>query len=576
MRLALKSFKNHENGVFDLAGNTSIEGENGSGKTSLLEAIMFVLYGRDFYGSLSVEGFIQKGEDNCSVTLEYGPNTYRRVMGRESMVFLNGVRQRHTDYASRLPTLELSYCIINPLYMLDMSTLTLRSLFMQYTPLPDPVGIFKKEYSKREDLIERFSKGTYEEEKALFKEMEASFLALERELELKEAELFSCEAQRQQILSNRVRMPVGVIKRERDRQVEIDKLNRKMEEIKGVEGEYQAVKDRLTVIRREVSSYLEECDVETLSELRDFYKENYETVMEEYRRLEVRSFQLEMATKELDGRDRCPTCGGEVIWEEFQKRNSSEVKITKSLMDKLKPQLDELKERFDLTVDLKSEVLKLTKREEFLKKKLSERANLKKKIDRAREKQIGMKEEDFKNAVESEAQRKMIVSLLDRRRRLKERITSIKKGLKELGASLKDSGVIVEALSPKGVRAHQAASVGKVLEERLVKYFPGKKVEVLTVRRNKSNDNYREVFEVKVDNVFWRELSFGERILIAVVMGLVLRESVGDFPFKFVLLDEASVLSNKTRESIEELLGSGGIDFYYTLAKEGSLKLRSY
>lgn len=573
MRITLKNFKNHlETGV-QLEGITAIEGRNGSGKTSLLEAILYALYGRDFYGGIATDGFNRKGSKGCAVTLDYNGNTYRRADG---MVFYNGVKQRHTDLLSRLPSLEMAYMVVNPLYMLASNKLLVRQLIMQNTPLPDPVKIFKEKYSDKEELVNRFREGTYEESKGFLKELTNSYVAMQKQLELKEAELYSTVSAHQQTKEQRVRMPAGVIVRERERQVKIDELSKKLEAIGDVQTALNEIRDRLQVITEEVTGYLKDSKTENLTQLVEFYESSYDKVMDEYRRLEVRASQLGVSRHELDGVDKCPTCGSEVVWEDFVKRNESELFITKSLMEKLAPQVDELKNTLVGLRALKHEVSELQSREFGLKSKLSEYRNLRKKIDGLRAMQKGLSEESFKKAVESEAQKKMIKVLLDRARLLRIKITEIKASIKTLEAELKSASLIVEALSPKGVSAYQAAYVGEVVAKRLVEYFPGRKVEVFTIRRNKSNDNVREVFEIRVDGVLWSELSFGERIVIAIAMGLVLRESVGEFPLKFVLLDEASVLSSDTMARIQELLKKNGIEFFYTLAKDSDFKLIKY
>jgi len=576
MRITLKDFKNYLEASFELKGITAIEGENGSGKTSLLEAILFSLYGRDFYGNIAIDGFIRKGAKSCSATLEYEGNSYRRVAGREGMVFYNGVKQRHTDVLSRLPSLELAYAIVNPLYMLGMSRLAIRKLFMDNSKLPDPVEIFKKEYTDKEDMVDRFKNGTYEEAKARHKELVNSLLAMEKQLELKSSELYSCIEGHKQVVAERVRMPSGVIARERDRQVKIDELTRKLEVIGDVTGALAQARDRIKVITQEVMDPLEESGCENLTELVAFYKDSYLKIMEEYRKLEVRASQLGYSKHDLDGKDKCPTCGSEVVWEDFIKRNESELFITKSLMEKLKPQLDDLHKKIDSLTAYKYEADQLASSEHALKLKAGEYRNLKKKVEDLRVMQRGLSEEEIKRAVTSEAQKKMIRDYADREKYLKKRITEIKKSIRDLSLELKSSSVIVDALSPKGVSAHQAAYVGSVVQVKLEKFFPNRKVEVCTVRPNKSNDRVREVFEIKVDNVSWGELSFGERILIAVIMGLVLRESVLNFPLKFVLLDEASVLSRKKLDEIQGLLLGAGLEFFYTRAKDGALNLIKY
>jgi hypothetical protein len=68
-------------------------------------------------------------------------------------------------------------------------------------------------------------------------------------------------------------------------------------------------------------------------------------------------------------------------------------------------------------------------------------------------------------------------------------------------------------------------------------------------------------------------LSFGERVLMGVILSLMLRRLVKNFPFDFMLLDEASVLSSDTLRVIKELVAKDRVGLIYTKASESDLTL---
>ena len=65
IQLTLKNFKCYENKVFHFdKGFVLIEGQSGAGKSTILQAIIFVLYGKG-------KNLKTSGKTSCSVQLEY-------------------------------------------------------------------------------------------------------------------------------------------------------------------------------------------------------------------------------------------------------------------------------------------------------------------------------------------------------------------------------------------------------------------------------------------------------------------------------------------------------------------------
>lgn len=575
MRITLTNFKNHTNTDVDLKDSTVIEGRNGSGKTSILEAIMFVFYGRDFFGKVAVDGFVGHGKPECSASVELGGKVIKRTYSTEGNVYINGVKQRQIDFSAKFPPLELAYALTNPLYMLyEMTSLKLRALFMEYIPTPDPVEVFKAKYSKDEDMVERFRLGSYEEARKALVSLERAVDAMDRDKTYKEQEIYACRARIEGINAVRVRGPQGILKREKERQAKIEQLAVKLATMGNVKSDLQAIKDRLGVIEQEVRGALEETKSENLSALIEFYKESCLKLQKEDARLEAVIEDKTLTLGLVSDEGTCPVCGTKLMSiGGLKKKLEGEIAMTVELRGRIIPQLEAFGDSLVTATELKREAVELQAKLSQAKKKLSEFNNTTKKIAELRELQKGLSEDDFRRAVESESQKKLKAYTFGQIKNLQISIKGLNEKIAGTAKEIAKAEVLAEALSPQGVQAELAITVGETIQSRLKEYFPGREVSVKTVRKNKSNGNFREVFDIRLDKVHFVNLSFGEKLLMMVILGLVLREYVKDFAFNFVLLDEASVLSSGTLGLIHRAVEKANLMLLCTKASENDLSL---
>jgi exonuclease SbcC len=81
-KLRMKNFRSHEDSeiVFSPGLNIFL-GEVGAGKTSILEAISFVLFGR-YAGSINQSGLIRRGTEKAEISLIFSTNTGRYKVER--------------------------------------------------------------------------------------------------------------------------------------------------------------------------------------------------------------------------------------------------------------------------------------------------------------------------------------------------------------------------------------------------------------------------------------------------------------------------------------------------------------
>lgn len=80
-KITLTNFMGIESRTVDFSRMTNIFGRNGSGKTSIREAIIYVMTGA-IYGTPQIDGAIYNGKDYLSVVLEFEHNEKDYILER--------------------------------------------------------------------------------------------------------------------------------------------------------------------------------------------------------------------------------------------------------------------------------------------------------------------------------------------------------------------------------------------------------------------------------------------------------------------------------------------------------------
>lgn len=156
--LQTKDFKGLPNGVYDFTDTNIITGRNGSGKSSISEAIIFALYGRTRTGNASTSDLIHEAAESCLVAVEFDTGT---VVLREESRFYGAKIKLNEDVAdqrtldSALPDFKTFISIYLPGYFMQQDEADQRNLLLQYGEQINLQKLFE-EYTRKPELLKKY------------------------------------------------------------------------------------------------------------------------------------------------------------------------------------------------------------------------------------------------------------------------------------------------------------------------------------------------------------------------------------------------------------------------------------
>lgn len=575
MKLSLIDFKKHENLDVEFDGDTVITGRNGEGKTSVLEGIVFTLFGRNFYGKVATDMFIREGALGATGILSMGGTEIKRTVGKENNVYLNGAKSKVAEVGGLFPSVEMALPVINPLYfMYEMSDIDKRELFMKLLPSIDREEVFKKHYSDRKDLVDRFKNSTLREIRDQIRNSETILKANTSQIASYELDIKDTQEEIKKIREKMPETPKGVLGKEKDIQKKLDEAQKELGLLGNPNVRIDEYKQELDGYRKQAQPIVEKLKVENLTQAVSKVKDIVDKLTREYEKLRDEYAQYSVVLEQLKQFEsgKCPLCGQPVasaaqrIEETKEERNQSEQRLKE-----VKEKIDKYTQVLGRLQDLVDNVQKCANGMKIHEKKVGRYESLMKEVKELESQLVGNSKQDFRDAVEIEKARESIRLMQNEITRKKGTISKLKTTNEKLENDLPDLKMLEEALSSGGVDAWVAKEQAKMIEERIAKYMD---LEVVTVLENKTNDNTREVFEVIKDGVSFRSMSFGERVKVSVAFGLVLRELMKSFNLPFVLLDEGSVLSKDTLSEIKKWLREQKVDLIYTKASDAKLSVK--
>lgn len=174
-KLTLKNFRKFDEAEFEFGAINVISGENGTGKTSIKEAVLFCLYGLDLNGSnKGLDDLIKNGEKVMEVWCEFENFTIKRIrsVAKTRILFIDHSQDELTSDATQsnlntiLPDANLFQAVFDNGFFFTLDEKVQRQLILDNTPAVDQKELFIKSYGK--ELLDKYPIifGDYAKERA--------------------------------------------------------------------------------------------------------------------------------------------------------------------------------------------------------------------------------------------------------------------------------------------------------------------------------------------------------------------------------------------------------------------------
>jgi DNA repair exonuclease SbcCD ATPase subunit len=149
--LTLQNFKSHQDLKVEFGDTTKITGDNAQGKTSILEAIIWSLYGIDTFGSKLDPAPVTYEAEQTQVQLLLEIDGKETLLGRElkkgkTKYLINEVPSKAGDFNDILDQLfdkDLFLSLFNPNYFFTMHWEKQREMVLKYVTAPANKEVFK-------------------------------------------------------------------------------------------------------------------------------------------------------------------------------------------------------------------------------------------------------------------------------------------------------------------------------------------------------------------------------------------------------------------------------------------------
>jgi DNA repair exonuclease SbcCD ATPase subunit len=150
--LKLQNFKNHQDLTVNFGEMTEITGDNGKGKSSVGEAVTWILYSNDTLGSKMDPTPLTYVADETLVQLLLEVNGKSVLLGRgqkkgKAEFYINDVPQKATEFndlVSQLFDKDLFFSLFNPDYFFTLKWDKQRSMLLQYVTAPANKEVLKQ------------------------------------------------------------------------------------------------------------------------------------------------------------------------------------------------------------------------------------------------------------------------------------------------------------------------------------------------------------------------------------------------------------------------------------------------
>lgn len=324
-KLSLQGFKGFaQTASFTFNDATLIDGDNGQGKSSILEAIVYAFTGCTFWGDNKNERLIHTGLNKMQVDVSFtdeNSNTHtlsRRRIGANSSISFDGITIRQADLTEVFGEKDCFLAIVNPLYFIErMADTTGRDFLLKLLPavchedimlsldeynrsllenesLLDPASYIKNLRTKiREQEDNRmYTQGKID---TLMKKTEANLPSIE-ELDIK---LSACKAQLDEIEAKKPK-PSDASMLENKKlafKAELDAVNQRLPELK----DFASIEIRLTELRGQYTLLKSKNYTSGVSDMLNGIELELQKLRQEWNRLDG-------LTNSIIPGSKCPTC----------------------------------------------------------------------------------------------------------------------------------------------------------------------------------------------------------------------------------------------------------------------------
>lgn len=167
--LTLHNFKSHRDLTVEFGDLTKITGDNAKGKSSILEAIPWLLYSVDVLGSKSDPTPINYEYDHTLVKLHFAVDEKDVLLGRgiekgKATYYVNEVPTKAKEFDEIVKSLfdkDLFLSLFNPSYFFTLKWNEQRELILRYTSTPSNKEVFaqlpKQQAEKLGELVKKHS-----------------------------------------------------------------------------------------------------------------------------------------------------------------------------------------------------------------------------------------------------------------------------------------------------------------------------------------------------------------------------------------------------------------------------------
>lgn len=495
--LQLNNFKCFENRLFNFTSRIEITGRNGSGKSTIAEAIVFALYNRTLNGSKDTDTYIMKEKDMCEATLTIDKGIIRRKRGKQSKVWFNDmeITQENLEKELNLPDFEIFNSIFNTGYFMTLDELMQRQSILDLTEKVDMVKLFKK-LGGTDDQMDKWHIN--------FDDLDSSYKEINKQKLICQKNIDSIGIEMDIYIKELSQIKIEDIKQLEDKKIKVQNLIKqniqKVEELRKYKADLQRYKDILPLIESKkrleewlVANEIKECP--KISKLQEKQKELYKQIVD--------------LPKGLS----CPVCCQKISVKHKKEIESNNKNIEKSLgeLDK------EIAEAVEIDKYNQNVFTEQNRLNSVVIPNLTNPINPKISED------IEGKISDLQNDLQIiEKQIGEINYNISRKQEIESKINERKKSISELEKSLIELKKLTEILSPKGLSNEEMNIKLKPLKDRLQKDVKGIDIHLLELL--KSEMGYRKVFKISVNGIEYKRLSCGEKKRIDVSLSLILND----------------------------------------------------